>query len=160
MALFRRYRQHRGSGWRPNLNDPNTCWLLSLLTLCCGCFLGEALCDERCCCCLIPCALPRFRRWWNDKNWTCFCSGRFISWILTLAGKGLVAFPKNDPFYLGRKEGTLFLIRFFGIFFFGYAPGKNIRFWVDLPSQPWAVTTATAEEFFMQILLSYANFYL
>ncbi|CAD5228127.1 unnamed protein product [Bursaphelenchus xylophilus] len=45
-------------------DDPNTCWLLSLLTLCCGCLLGEALCDEQCCCCLIPCALPRFGRRW------------------------------------------------------------------------------------------------
>lgn len=47
-------------------NDPNTCWLISLLTLCCGCLISEACCDSNVCCCLIPCALPRFgpRRYW------------------------------------------------------------------------------------------------
>lgn len=53
------YQERPRSRW----NDPNTCWLISLLTLCCGCLLGEALCDEQCCCCLIPCFLPRFGRW-------------------------------------------------------------------------------------------------
>ncbi|KAK0406887.1 hypothetical protein QR680_018870 [Steinernema hermaphroditum] len=41
--------------------DPNTCWLVSLLALCCGCLIGDCF-DTNCCCCLIPCALPSFGR--------------------------------------------------------------------------------------------------
>uniref|UniRef100_A0AC34Q2F1 Cysteine-rich transmembrane CYSTM domain-containing protein n=1 Tax=Panagrolaimus sp. JU765 TaxID=591449 RepID=A0AC34Q2F1_9BILA len=42
--------------------DTNTCWLISLLTLLCGCCVGEVCCDGAdVCCCLIPCGLPRFR---------------------------------------------------------------------------------------------------
>uniref|UniRef100_A0A7E4V950 CYSTM domain-containing protein n=1 Tax=Panagrellus redivivus TaxID=6233 RepID=A0A7E4V950_PANRE len=41
--------------------DPNTCWLISLLTLCCGCLIGDVCCDADVCCCFIPCFLPRFR---------------------------------------------------------------------------------------------------
>uniref|UniRef100_A0A1I7YBX0 CYSTM domain-containing protein n=1 Tax=Steinernema glaseri TaxID=37863 RepID=A0A1I7YBX0_9BILA len=39
--------------------DTNTCWLLSILALCCGCLMGDMF-DTNCCCCLIPCALPSF----------------------------------------------------------------------------------------------------
>uniref|UniRef100_A0A914CYW8 Cysteine-rich transmembrane CYSTM domain-containing protein n=1 Tax=Acrobeloides nanus TaxID=290746 RepID=A0A914CYW8_9BILA len=43
--------------------DTNTCWLISLLTLCCGCLIGDVCCDADVCCCIIPCIpLPRFRR--------------------------------------------------------------------------------------------------
>ncbi|KAE9556509.1 hypothetical protein FO519_000203 [Halicephalobus sp. NKZ332] len=31
---------------RDNGYDANTCWLISLLTLCCGCLIGEACCDS------------------------------------------------------------------------------------------------------------------
>ncbi|CAJ0602314.1 unnamed protein product [Cylicocyclus nassatus] len=35
-------------------------WLTSLLALCCGCFLGEACCDQPCLCCVLPCPTVRF----------------------------------------------------------------------------------------------------
>uniref|UniRef100_A0AC35EUY3 Cysteine-rich transmembrane CYSTM domain-containing protein n=1 Tax=Panagrolaimus sp. PS1159 TaxID=55785 RepID=A0AC35EUY3_9BILA len=46
---------------RDNGPSANTCWLISLLTLCCGCLIGDVCCDSDVCCCIIPCALPRFR---------------------------------------------------------------------------------------------------
>ncbi|TKR82990.1 hypothetical protein L596_016654 [Steinernema carpocapsae] len=53
-VIYREERSHRGM-------DANSCWLLSILALCCGCLLGDCF-DTNCCCCLIPCALPRFGR--------------------------------------------------------------------------------------------------
>ncbi|CAI4232028.1 unnamed protein product [Auanema sp. JU1783] len=49
---------------RPQQRDSsNDWWLTSLLALCCGCCLGEMLCDSPCLCCVLPCPIrmPRFR---------------------------------------------------------------------------------------------------
>ncbi|KAF8384996.1 hypothetical protein PRIPAC_74138 [Pristionchus pacificus] len=48
---------------QPEPQQDNFC-LHSLLMLCCGCFLGEMLCDSPCLCLMIPCPirLPSFGR--------------------------------------------------------------------------------------------------